>query len=338
MMRKDGVKMSGGHSRARSEIVPTHVKASDLLPSDACEDLLAWFSLYMGIERQAASNNTLKAKKSDLEIFLDYLDHITGSTHPDDWTRSVTRSFLEHLEQTGERSPSTINRILATLKHAARWIHQDRPFLAGNPCDHITELRAEAPAWKGLTDIEIARLKSAAERRVLLKRRKTDQPFRDNAIFMVLLYTALRVSELLALRRSQYEGTHFASVRRNARLVTPKVFVASHAQDVLDGYLKKERPADSPYLFCTRTGNSLDRQAVDRSLKRIATAANAHLPHDEHIRLSARVLRHTLLHKAANEHGVEYARELSGHSSDRYIWRYVQSSDEVEGGAIGGYF
>jgi integrase/recombinase XerD len=59
-------------------------------------------------------------------------------------------------------------------------------------------------------------------------------------------------------------------------------------------------------------------------LKRIARQANAHLPPDQHLNASPHVLRHTLLRKVANEKGVHYAMELSGHRSDRYIWRYVR--------------
>jgi integrase len=40
--------------------------------------------------------------------------------------------------------------------------------------------------------------------------------------------------------------------------------------------------------------------------------------------VSPHTLRHTLLRKVANEKGVHYAMELSGHRSDRYIWRYVK--------------
>jgi integrase/recombinase XerD len=301
---------------------------SDLLPSSAREDLVAWFNLYMGIEGNAGSDNTAKAKKSDLENFLGYLGRVAGVAHPDGWTRSVTQSFLKHLERKDGKSPSTINRSLATLKHAAKWIHRNRPFLAGDPCDRIGELQTEAPTWKGLSDIEITRLKSAAEQRVHLKRRKTEQPVRDYAILMVLLHTALRISELLAIREDQLEGKHFRNVKRKGRLVTRKVFITKDAREILDRYLEEEREIDSPSLFCTSTGKSLDRQSVDRNLKRIAAQANAHLPAEEHIEISAHVLRHTLLRKAADKHGVHYAKELSGHASDRYIWRYVQPSDE----------
>jgi hypothetical protein len=46
------------------------------------------------------------------------------------------------------------------------------------------------------------------------------------------------------------------------------------------------------------------------------------------------VLRHTLLRKVANEKGVHYAMELSGHRSDRYIWRYVKPDEQSLAEAI----
>jgi integrase/recombinase XerD len=77
-------------------------------------------------------------------------------------------------------------------------------------------------------------------------------------------------------------------------------------------------------LFTTRSGQRLDRTQAFVILRRLARQANAHLPPDEHLQVSPHVLRHTLLRKVANEKGVHYAMELSGHRSDRYIWRYVK--------------
>jgi len=59
-------------------------------------------------------------------------------------------------------------------------------------------------------------------------------------------------------------------------------------------------------------------------LKRISQQANAHLSPAQRLQVSPHVLGHTLLRKVANEKGVHYAMELSGHRSDRYIWRYVR--------------
>jgi integrase/recombinase XerD len=79
----------------------------------------------------------------------------------------------------------------------------------------------------------------------------------------------------------------------------------------------------------TRSGARLDRRQVFLILRRVAQQANAHLPEDEKISVSPHILRHTLLRKVANEKGVHYAMKLSGHRSDRYIWRYVQPSEQA---------
>ena len=73
-----------------------------------------------------------------------------------------------------------------------------------------------------------------------------------------------------------------------------------------------------------RSGRRLDRTQAVLILRRVAQQANAHLPPGQHLNVSPHVLRHTLLRKVANEKGVHYAMELSGHRSDRYIWRYVR--------------
>jgi integrase/recombinase XerD len=69
-------------------------------------------------------------------------------------------------------------------------------------------------------------------------------------------------------------------------------------------------------------------------IQRIAGQANANRPQKEHIQVSPHVLRHTFLRKLAEERGVHYAREASGHQSDRYIWRYVKPDRQTLAEAI----
>jgi integrase len=61
---------------------------------------------------------------------------------------------------------------------------------------------------------------------------------------------------------------------------------------------------------------------------------NAHLPEGEKMDVSPHVLRHTFLRKLAETKGVHYAREASGHQSDRYIWRYVKPDQQTLADAI----
>jgi integrase len=54
----------------------------------------------------------------------------------------------------------------------------------------------------------------------------------------------------------------------------------------------------------------------------------------EHIKVSPHVLRHTFLRKLAEEKGIQYAKEASGHRGDRYIWRYVKPDRQSLADAI----
>ena len=147
--------MAKGHIKEVKDVAVIVPHERQLLSEKKRESLVAWFNLYMGIEGRAGSEHTFAAKKRDLETFLSFLQTSAGTDHPDQWTRSLTRDFLRHLERKLERSPTTINRSLATLRHCSSWINSQRPFLAGNPCDRIPDLELDDPEWKGLKPIEI---------------------------------------------------------------------------------------------------------------------------------------------------------------------------------------
>jgi len=320
-------KPSGNHNTL---LVP---EQRTLLSDVRRESLIAWFSLYLGIEGRAGSEHTFIAKQHDIEKFLRFLKSAAGTDHPDVWTRSVTRDFLRQLERDG-KSPSTMNRVLATLRHASTWINVQRQFLAGNPTGRISDLELDDPEWKGLEPIQVTRLKSAAEQLIQIQRRSNQLPVRNFAILLCLLHTGLRISELLALDLSQYAGKHFRNVRRKGKGVTRKVFLSKDAREALDQYLDQNRGHNDGPIFRSRTGQRLARQHVDAALKAIARQANSTLKKEDHFSVSAHDLRHTFLRQVANRYGVHYAKELAGHASDRYIWRYVQPSDEEKAKAI----
>jgi integrase/recombinase XerD len=309
------------------ELMPLPKPVESLIPTDQRDSLVAWFSLYMAVEAGASADNTFKAKRRDLEGFLNYFRQATGSDRPDLWTRSLSAGYLKALAKAG-KAATTTNRVLATLRHCAAWIHRQRPFLAGNPTDRIHDLDVDDPTWKGLSDLEVTRLRAAAEQLLHLKTAKNQNAVRDHALFLVLLHTGLRISELLALNLTQYHGKHFHDVKRKGKKVSRKVFLPKDAKEALDRYLDEVRGRNKGPLFTSRSGERLQRQNVDDTLKALANQANAQLPEGQKIKLSAHILRHTLLRKAAEKHGVHYAMELAGHTSSQYIWRYVKPTDE----------
>lgn len=321
-------------SPSKTELVPMETTAATLIPSKKRESLIAWFELYLAIEAGPKDGNTFKAKKADLQKFVDYLTTAAGTDHPDQWTKSLTEGFLKELLNKQKLAPTTVNRVLATLKHVSAWIHAQRPFLAGSPCERVKAIFTDDPEWKGLEDLEVNRLKSAAEQLVHINKRKDQNPTRDQAIFLTLLHTALRVSELLSLDLSQYKGKHLSNIRRKGKSVTRELLLAKPAREALEVYLKKPRGRDPGPLFQSRRGERLAPQNVDDALKKIAGQANATLPKSEQIHLSAHMLRHTALRKAAEKQDIRYAMKLSGHTSSKYIWRYTEPSREAQEQAL----
>ena len=311
-----------GNPRAGAQLRPAKATAAMVIPSDRPESLTEWFELYIRIAGGVERSNTFKAKESDLKSFLDYLLRAVVQDHPDLWITSVTKRFLKQLRHE-RKSPSTINRVLATLKHSARWIEAQRPFLAGNPTDRVKNLAVGEPEWKGLRDIDVMRLQSAAEELCRLSMRKDQQPLRAYAILILLLHTGLRLSELLSLDLGQYGRKQFTGIIRNGKEVS-HVLVPRVAREILDRYINQVRGRKPGPLFSTRTGHPLSRQKVHDAMQAIACHANSTLPADDHIHLSARLLRQTFLQRLAEKHGVQHALEVSGHTSDKYIRRYVQ--------------
>jgi integrase/recombinase XerD len=300
--------------------------AATLIPSGRRDSLVAWFELYLAIEGGPKDGNTFKAKKRDLQEFVTYLTTAAGTDHPDQWTRSITEGFIKFLLNKRKLAPSTVNRVLATIKHVAVWIHRQRPFLAGQPCDRVKDVFTEEPEWRGLEDLQVNRLKSAAEQLCHINTRKDQCPLRDQALFLMLLHTALRVSEVLSLDLSQYREKHLANIRRKGKTVTRELLLAKSAREALDLYLDQVRGRTAGPLFQSRTGGRLAPQNVDDALKKLAAQANANLPKSEQIHLSAHMLRHTALRKAAEKQDIRYAMKLSGHTSSKYIWRYTEPS------------
>ncbi len=171
---------------SRGALTTVPALTSSLLPHDRRHSLTAWLEVYMTVEAAAGSPNTFRAKQRDLEAFLGYFTQTSGSDHPDQWTRSLTAGYLKALDR-AEKKPTTVNRALATLRHAATWVHRQRPFLAGNPTDRIADVQIDEPSWKGLSDLEVTRLRSAAEQLLCLKTAKNQHALRDYAVFLLLL-------------------------------------------------------------------------------------------------------------------------------------------------------
>jgi integrase/recombinase XerD len=198
-----------------------------------------------------------------------------------------------------------------------------QPFPLSCPTDGIKPPREPEPQWKGLSRADELRLLAAAQTLRVRPGRGTDQGLRDHAAIAVLLGSGVRVSELLNLNADEYTGRGFKRVLAKGGRIRAFVPVKADARQALEEWLQ-ERGAKPGALFTTRTHARLSRMQLFKALQRVANQANANRRDGERITVSPHVLRHTFLRKLAEEKGVHYAKEASGHRSDRYIWRYVK--------------
>lgn len=301
----------------------------------ANQSLRSLAKAYFVTEVAGQAKGTIEAKHHDLTRFIAFYETLLGHDDPREWYRSVTREFLKQLAH-GELSQATIVRTYASVRHFARWIHfKVRPFPLGCPCDDVKPPAEPESEWKGLSRADELRLLGAAQTLRIRPGRGTNQGLRDHAAIAVLLGSGLRVSELLSLKREQYTGRGFRNVLVKGGRIRDSVPVQKEARDVLEQWLAACGTDPGP-IFTTRSGRSLTRHQLFEILQRVADQANAHRKDGEPIHVSPHVLRHTFLRKLAEEKGVHYAKEASGHKSDCYIWRYVKPSQQTLADAIDG--
>ncbi len=336
--RKATTKRKKKEAKDVTALITVGADLGKLIKSSDRDELPPWFNAYLAVEVEPDSH-THKAKLQDIARFLNFFFEIHKCYDCDKWTRGLSKRFITWLKKQKANdglgnptdrnlAPSTIERTLNTIKTAARWIHRQRPFLAGYPFGKTDTYTAGRPTWKGLKPIDVTRLISAAEQLIHIQTRANQRPRRNYAILRVLLHTALRVDEFCSLDRNQYKGKHLLNIQRKGDDVTAKIFLDTPVREVLDDYLEHERGDGSGPLFQSKTGNRLRTEDIDDVLKRFAAHANAKLSGDEQIHVSPHILRHTRLRQVAREKGIEFAMELSGHKSTKYIWRYIQADDD----------
>ncbi|MBN8828880.1 MAG: tyrosine-type recombinase/integrase [Sphingobacteriia bacterium] len=288
-----------------------------------------WFEIYFTTQIIGSPHETLRAKKRDIIKFLNYFHENFKTNHIDYWTTSVVKGFQGYLLNI-PYSATTINRIFATLRHAANWINKQRPFLAGNPFTNIRDVIVDDPAWKGLTDDEIRLLEIGCNHRIAICKKANQNPYLEVAVFYTLLYTGMRRFELVNLNISQYYNSGFHNVVRKGRKITRKIHVPKEAKERIEQYLatRKEYKPEDP-LFVTKNNNRLDTRDVHRICQKIAAQASAQLP--EKIKLSPHMLRHSILKRIAEKHGHSAAHALSGNVSASVVFNYTKpSADELE--------
>lgn len=229
------------------------------------------------IEKGLAAN-TVQAYNLDLARFAGYIAQHSGTPDVD-----RIRLYIDSLYQSGLSSRS-IARHITTLRNFHSFLLE-----TGVETVDPTSLLSAPKQWQSLpkylnTD-DVNKLLSAPD---------ATRPagLRDHAMLEFLYATGLRVSELCKVRVSDVElnlGYVRILGKGNKHRLVPVGASAIHA---LEQYLASGRPSllkrrSSPYLFITKRGGAMTRQAFWKLLRRHGMKAG--ICHD----LTPHVLRHT---------------------------------------------
>ena len=222
-----------------------------------------------------------------------------------DW---AVRDYKRHLKAVERWKPSSVNLALAALDS----FYTQRGL--GRPIVRREELSKSAP--RAITVEEQRRLLRIAE----------GARARDRAIVVVLLYSGLRLAELVALdvddlRMSARKG--LVIVRSGKGDAYREVPLNALVRQVLGEWLaeRKSKTADGEdALFVGRSGRRLSKRSVDDVVRGFGKDAG--------VSLSAHVLRHTFLTRLVRQGSdLVLVAELAGHRRLETTRRYSLPSD-----------
>lgn len=247
------------------------------------------------------SELTVKNYRQSLESFNNWLEASNGDLV--NLTRLDVQLYVQHLESKGN-SASTINNRFAAISQFARFLNR----LDVTENIRLPEVRqARNVAPKSLERNERNNLLRAIDRK--------GNP-RDIAIVSTLLRTGIRVSELVALNRSDIvigERSGSAIVRNGKGNVSRKVPLSAEARLYLTRYLDTRNDSDLA-LFLSNFKKRISIRAVQHMLNNY----NVH-PHE---------LRHTFTKELVSK-GVDISTvaDLCGHADINVTRRYSKPTE-----------
>ena len=237
------------HTRAERKSKPMTERTSLDLTA-----LIAEFIVYLEAVR-TLSPNSVTAYKSDLERFKNFLGEEKD-------IRSVgaedIRFCIAQLSKAGKAATS-VNRFIASVRSFFAYCRKFN-YIEGNPALAIKSVRTPKLMPRFLTGAEIDELCDEPRKNELL------WETRDAAIFELLYSSGCRVSELAALKKSDFGDDFSSAIVKGKGGKDRRVYFGKDAQNALLAYLsdRKRRFADAritdeeKVVFVNQRGGGFD--------------------------------------------------------------------------------
>jgi site-specific recombinase XerD len=247
------------------------------------------------ITQRHASPNTIAAYRSTLRLLLRFSSAQTGKTPSKldiaDLDAPLITAFLDHLEDDRHNTVRTRNWRLAAIHSLFGYAALRHPEHAATiqRVLAIPTKRHQRKLLTWLTEPEVDALLAAPDRATWAGRR-------DHAMLVLAVQTGLRISELIALSRSDLTldiGAHVRCMGKGRKERATPLTALTVA--VLRPWLAEHTGSPDSPLFPTRTGTHLSHDAIEHRLTNHVATARNRCPTltDKHVTM------HTLRHTAA---------------------------------------
>lgn len=245
------------------------------------------------IRQRQASNHTLASYRDTLRLLVRFAAE-RQKIQPvkleiSDLDAALISAFLDHREHEFGNSARTRNARLTAIRSLFRYAALRHPEHAEviQRVLAIPPKRFERRLVDFLTDTEVNAVIAAPDPITWTGRR-------DHALFATAIQTGLRVSELIGLRIADVHlgvGPHISCLGKGRKQrITP---LTKSTVAVLRSWLGERNAKPDDFVFTTRTGRMLSRDALEHRLAECIANASSNCPSLEEKRVTLHVLRHT---------------------------------------------
>jgi site-specific recombinase XerD len=245
------------------------------------------------IAQRRASGHTIASYRDAFRLLLGYAASSTGkkpcALDIADLDAPLIAAFPGHLEHDRHNTVRTRNNRLAAIHSLFGYaaLHHPEHAATIQRVLAIPAKRYERRMLTWLTEAEVNALLAAPDQRTWTGRR-------DHALLVLAVQTGLRISELIALTRTDAHlgtGAHVRCLGKGRKERATPLTTLTVA--VLRGWLTEQPGAPHDPLFPARTAARLSRDAIEHRLAGCLTTARTNCPSLRGKHVTMHTLRHT---------------------------------------------
>ena len=259
------------------------------------------------LKRRNCSANTLRSYLNDLKQFVVWVDQpIQQVTH------QKIGDYIDHLLRK-KLAPKTINCHLVTIRRFYDFLRDEEELAIDNPVRKGRQLRLSKPLPKHLKDGEVMRFLSVIDNK------------RDLAIFMLMLRSGLRVSEVANLTLEAIDWQRKRIYIFNGKGGKDRVvYISNDSYRVLTDYVRSRMACRVKKIFLVERGIHIGKPLSVRGIqKRIEFYAKV-----SGLKVSCHHLRHTMATQLLNADAeLVTIQDLLGHDRIKTTQRYCKISN-----------